>query len=101
MGIMKKKNSNSELDKNNTGIENKEKKKSIDFKDLANMDVGTLKVKFSKNLRRINKLSTPKKKRRVVAFDIGSSMIKIVEECIIKGISYIQYISIPTPKMQL
>ncbi|MBC2419942.1 type IV pilus assembly protein PilM [Clostridium beijerinckii] len=96
---MKKKNSNSELDKNNTGIENKEKKKSIDFKDLANMDVGTLKVKFSKNLRRINKLSTPKKKRRVVAFDIGSSMIKIVEGMYYKKELVIyKYISIPTPK---
>ncbi|NRU62019.1 hypothetical protein DFH39_003748 [Clostridium beijerinckii] len=72
MGIMKKKNSNSELDKNNTGIENKEKKKSIDFKDLANMDVGTLKVKFSKNLRRINKLSTPKKKEELLLLTLGA-----------------------------
>ncbi|MFW2487145.1 type IV pilus assembly protein PilM [Clostridium chromiireducens] len=96
---MKKKNSNSELDKNNSDIETKEKRKSIDFKALANMDVGTLKVKLSKNLKRINKISTPEKKRRVVAFDIGSSMIKIVEGMYYKKELVIyKYISIPTPK---
>ena len=91
-----KKNNNSEFDEN---MDYKEKRKSIDFKALANMDLGTLKVKLSKNLKKINKLSTPEKRRRVVAFDIGSSMIKIVEGMYYKKELVIyKYVSIPTPK---
>ncbi|EKQ51193.1 MULTISPECIES: pilus assembly protein PilM [unclassified Clostridium] len=91
-----KKNNNSEFDEN---MDYKEKRKSIDFKALANMDLGTLKVKLSKNLKKINKLGTPEKRRRVVAFDIGSSMIKIVEGMYYKKELVIyKYVSIPTPK---
>ncbi|MDR3598291.1 type IV pilus assembly protein PilM [Clostridium sp.] len=94
-----KKNSNSELDKNNTDINTNEKRKSIDFKDLANMDLGTLKLKLSKNLKKMNKLTTPEKKRKVVAFDMGSSMIKIVEGMYYKKeLTIYKYITVPTPK---
>ena len=92
-------NNNSELDKNNKEINTKEKKKSIDFKALANMDLGTLKAKLSKNLKKINKLSTPEKKRKVIAFDMGSSTIKIVEGMYYKNDLIIdKYITVPTPK---
>ena len=64
-----------------------------------NMDIGTLKAKFSKNLKKINKLSTPEKKRKVVAFDMGSSTIKIVEGMYYKNdLTIDKYITIPTPK---
>ena len=90
---------NSKLEKNNNEIEIKEIKKSIDIKALMNMDLGTLKVKFSKSLKKINKLSTPEKKRKVVAFDMGSSMIKIVEGMYYKNdLTIDKYIIIPTPK---
>lgn len=87
-------NNNSELDENN-----KKKRKSIDFKALANMDLGTLKIKLSKNLKKVNKLSAPEKKRKVVAFDIGSSMIKVVEGMYYKNDLVIyKYIAVSTPK---
>lgn len=77
----------------------KEKKKSIDIKSLMNMDIGTLKGKFSKNLKRINKISTPEKKRKVIALDMGSSSIKIVEGMYYKEeLSIDKYITMNTPK---
>lgn len=99
MGEEMKKNSNSELDKKNRYIDLKEKKKSIDIRSLMNMDLETLKIKFSKSLKRINKLSTPEKKRKVVAFDIGSFNIKIVVGMYYKSdLTIDKYIVIPTPK---
>jgi len=93
------KKSNSELDENKKDIHFKEKMKSIDFKALANMDLGDLKIKLSKSLKKINKLRTPEKKRKMVAFDIGSSTIKIVEGMYYKNDLIInKYIKVPTPK---
>ena len=87
------------LDENNKEIEAVEKKKSIDLKSLMNMDLGTLKVKLSKSLKQINKLSTPEKKKKVIAFDMGSSAIKIVEGMYYKeDLTISKYITIPTPK---
>lgn len=93
---------NNDAEKNNKELEPKEKKKSIDIKALMNMDLGTLKAKFSRNLKNTNntkKSKTPEKKRKVVAFDMGSSMIKIVVGMYYKNDLIIdKYIKIPTPK---
>ncbi len=89
----------SNLENNNKEVEPKKNKKSVDIKALMNMDLGTLKAKFSKNLKKVNKLSTPEKKRKVIAFDMGSSTIKIVEGMYYKNDLVIdKYITIPTPK---
>jgi len=94
-----KKNNNFELDQKNKHIVLRDKKKSIDIKYLMNMDLGTIKIKFSKSLKKVNKLSTPEKKRKVVAFDIGSSMIKIVEGMYYKEeLTIDKYIIMKTPK---
>ncbi|NSB92251.1 type IV pilus assembly protein PilM [Clostridium saccharobutylicum] len=92
---MKKK---SELDINNKEIDKKERK-SINFKALMNMDLGDLKIKCLKNLKKINKLSTPEKKRKVIAFDIGSTTIKIVDGMYYKNdLTIDKYITVQTPK---
>ncbi|NYC28571.1 type IV pilus assembly protein PilM [Clostridium saccharobutylicum] len=92
---MKKK---SELDINNKEID-KKGRKSINFKALMNMDLGDLKIKCLKNLRKINKLSTPEKRRKVIAFDIGSTTIKIVDGMYYKNdLTIDKYITVQTPK---
>jgi type IV pilus assembly protein PilM len=64
-----------------------------------NMDIGTLKAKFSKSLKKTNKLSAPEKKRKVVTFDMGSSTIKIVEGMYYKNdLTIDKYVTVPTPK---
>lgn len=74
-------------------------KKSIDIKALMNTDLGALKAKFLKNLKKVNKASTPHKKRKVIALDMGSSMIKIVEGMYYKEeLSIDKYITMNTPK---
>ncbi|NRT91529.1 pilus assembly protein PilM [Clostridium beijerinckii] len=89
----------SKLEKKNKKVNSKEDKKSIDIKALMNTDLGILKVKLSKGLKKANKISTPEKKRKVVAFDIGSSMIKIVEGMYYKEELIIdKYITMKTPK---
>ena len=86
-------------EKNNKEIDSKERKKLINFKDLANIDIGTLKNKLSKNLKKANKISASQKKRKVVAFDMGSSMIKIVEGMYYKDeLTIDKYITLKTPK---
>jgi type IV pilus assembly protein PilM len=83
----------------NSSDQIEEKKKQIDFKALMNMDLGTLKSKFSKKISKSKKLSLPEKKRKVVAFDMGSSTIKIVEGTYYKNdLTIEKYITIPTPK---
>lgn len=85
--------------KNNKEVEPKENKKPIDIKELLNMDLGALKVKLSKDFKKVNKLTTPEKKRKVIAFDMGSSTIKIVEGMYYKNdLTIYKYIKIPTPK---
>ena len=92
-------NNNSELDENGKNINLKENKKSIDIKSLMNMDLGTLKTKFSKSLNKTKKARTYEKKRKVVAFDMGSSMIKIVVGMYYKNdLTIDKYIAVPTPK---
>ncbi|QUN37876.1 pilus assembly protein PilM [Clostridium beijerinckii] len=94
-----KKKDKSEIKKNTRGASFKENRESINIKALMNMDLGTLKVKFSKSFKRINKISTPEKKRKVIAFDMGSSMIKIVEGIYYKeDLTIDRYITIKTPK---
>lgn len=95
---MKKKN-NSENEGRNKELDTITEKKSINFKSLMNMDLKTLKIKLSKNINKINKLGTHEKKRKVVAFDMGSYMIKIVEGIYYKNdLTISKYIVIPTPK---
>lgn len=84
---------------NNVDTDTSKSKKSIDFKALMNMDLGILKSKFSKKISKSKKLSLPEKKRKVVAFDMGSSTIKIVEGTYYKNdLTIEKYIIIPTPK---
>lgn len=88
----------SELDINNKEIDKKERK-SINIKALMNMDLGDLKIKCLKALRNINKLSTPEKRRKVIAFDIGSTTIKIVDGMYYKNdLTIDKYITVQTPK---
>lgn len=88
-----------ELEKKNKEIEPKENRKKFDIKALMNMDLRTLKFKLLTKFKNINKLSTPEKKRKVVAFDMGSSMIKIVEGIYYKKDLIIdKYVIVPTPK---
>lgn len=82
----------------NINYDNKEieKKKSIDIKYLIKLDFKTLKKKFSKKSK---KPDTPDKKRKVIAFDIGSNTIKIVEAMYYKDqLTIYKSIKIPTPQ---
>lgn len=88
-----------EIKNNNEEVDFKYRKNIIDIKSLMNMDIGTLKSKLSRKVKKINKISTPQKKRKVIAFDMGSSMIKIVEGMYYKEeLSIDKYITMNTPK---
>lgn len=96
---MKKKNGPKNIKEDNKEVSYIGVEKSIDIKTLMNIDLGTLKLKFSKRLKKMNKISTPEKKKKVIAFDMGSSMIKIVEGMYYKEeLSINKYITIDTPK---
>lgn len=85
--------------KKNKDDNNQDFKQGFNFKELMNMDIGSLSAKFLKKFSKINKMSTPEKKRKVVAFDMGSSMIKIVVGMYYKNdLTIDKYIKIPTPK---
>lgn len=84
------------LNYDNRDIGVSEKKKSINIKALMKFDFKILKKKFSK---KTNKLNTPDKKRKVIAFDMGSNTIKIVEAMYYKNeMNIYKYVKIPTPK---
>lgn len=77
----------------------KKKKKSIDIKALMNMDIKTIQSKLSNSLKKINKVKTPEKKRKVIAFDMGSSVIKIIQGMYYKNVLTVdKYVSIKIPK---
>ncbi|WP_241413934.1 pilus assembly protein PilM [Clostridium beijerinckii] len=64
-----------------------------------NMNTKEIKRMFSKKSSKVNKIRTIEKKRKVVAFDIGSSMIKIVEGMYYKEeLTIDKYIIMKTPK---
>lgn len=89
-------NDNSNLNYDNKSIKVSENKKSMDIKALMKLDFKTLKKKFSK---RSNKSNTPDKKRKVIAFDMGSGAIKIVEAMYYKNqMTVYKYLKAPTPK---
>ncbi|MBY6929517.1 pilus assembly protein PilM [Clostridium botulinum] len=78
------------------------KKINFDFnkvKDFMNLDINDLKTKLAKVNEKSKSLKVKKeKKRKVVAFDIGSTNIKIAEGTYYKGILLIEkLIDIPTP----
>ncbi|NFT06023.1 MULTISPECIES: pilus assembly protein PilM [unclassified Clostridium] len=78
------------------------KKINFDFnkvKDFMNLDINDLKAKLAKANEKNKSLKAKKeKKRKVVAFDIGSTNIKIAEGTYYKGILSIEnLIDIPTP----
>ncbi len=78
------------------------KKINFDFnkvKDFMNLDINDLKSKLDKANEKNKSLKAKKeKKRKVVAFDIGSTNIKIAEGTYYKGILSIEnLIDIPTP----
>lgn len=78
------------------------KKINFDFnkvKDFMNLDINDLKTKLAKVNEKSKSLKVKKeKKRKVVAFDIGSTNIKIAEGTYYKGILSIEkLIDIPTP----
>ncbi len=77
-------------------------KLNFDFnkvKDFMNFDINDLKAKLAKANEKSKSLKVKKeKKRKVVAFDIGSTNIKIAEGTYYKGILSIEkLIDIPTP----
>ncbi|MGN2337102.1 pilus assembly protein PilM [Clostridium cagae] len=77
-------------------------KLNFDFnkvKDFMNLDINDLKAKLAKVNEKNKSLKAKKeKKRKVVAFDIGSTNIKIAEGTYYKGILSIEnLIDIPTP----
>ncbi|NFI02908.1 type IV pilus assembly protein PilM [Clostridium botulinum] len=77
-------------------------KLNFDFnkvKDFMNLDINDLKAKLAKENEKSKFLKVKKeKKRKVVAFDIGSTNIKIAEGTYYKGILSIEnLIDIPTP----
>ena len=73
--------------------ENKKKKRIISLKKLANMDIKDILPK-----KKINVNKFKPKKKKVVAFDIGSKSIKIVEGMYYKDeLTIDKYIKIPTP----
>ncbi|MBZ9692933.1 pilus assembly protein PilM [Clostridium sp. M14] len=77
-------------------------KLNFDFnkvKDFMNLDINDLKTKLAKANEKSKSLKVKKeKKRKVVAFDIGSTNIKIAEGTYYKGILSIEnLIDIPTP----
>jgi type IV pilus assembly protein PilM len=75
------------------------KKRSIDIKALMNMDLRILRTKLRGKLKKVNKVNPPEKKRKVVAFDIGSSTIKIVEGMYYKkDLIIYKYITVSAPK---
>lgn len=64
-----------------------------------NMDLKEINKKFSRKIGKSKKMTLPEKKRRVVAFDMGSSTIKVAEGTYYKGeLTVEKYITIPTPK---
>ena len=78
------------------------KKINFDFnkvKDFMNLDINDLKAKLVKLNENSKSLKVKKeKKRKVVAFDIGSTNIKIAEGTYYKGVLSIEkLIDIPTP----
>ncbi|AQR96895.1 type IV pilus assembly protein PilM [Clostridium saccharoperbutylacetonicum] len=74
-------------------------KKKIDIKAILNMDLGIVKKKLLKNLKNTKQTNLSLKKRKVIAFDMGSSTIKIVEGLYYKNsLTIDKYIKIPTPK---
>nr|WP_173714656.1 pilus assembly protein PilM [Clostridium beijerinckii] len=84
---------------NNENAEGEIVKKPLELKYLMNMNIKEIKRMFSKKSSKVNRISTPEKKRKVVAFDIGSSMIKIVEGMYYKEeLTIDKYITMKTPK---
>ena len=78
--------------------DNKKIKKSFDIKVLMNMDIKDLKIKIPYRKISVKKM-LPEKKRKVVAFDIGSMVIKIAEGIYYKDELIIdKCMEIPTPK---
>lgn len=77
-------------------------KKRVNTKSLINMDIKDLNQKVLKEFNKAKKFLQIKKiekKRKVVAFDIGSSMTKIVEGTYYKeNLTIDKYIKLPTPK---
>lgn len=74
-------------------------KKLINIKALINMDLRSLRIKLREKLKKANKLNPPEKKRKVIAFDIGSSTIKIVEGMYYKkDLIIYKYITVSAPK---
>lgn len=72
-------------------------KKSFNIKSLMNTDIRDLKFNLTQNIN-FNKI-IPEKKKKVVAFDLGSSTIKIVQGTYYKSeLAIDKYIKIPSPK---
>lgn len=74
-----------------------ENKKSINLKSILNTDLRDLKFNLPQNIN-FNKI-IPEKKKKVVALDLGSSTIKIVQGTYYKNeLTIDKYIKIPAPK---
>ena len=82
--------------------ESEQLKKKFDLskiKELMNLDINDIKAKLAKGNKNKKYLKKPEKKRKVVAFDIGQTTIKIVEGIYYKeNLSIDKFVEIPTPK---
>ncbi|WP_238916491.1 type IV pilus assembly protein PilM [Clostridium sp. YIM B02555] len=87
------------MENKNKELNPKKNKRKIDIKAIMNMDLGIVKQKLLKNLKNTKQTNLSLKKRKVIAFDMGSSTIKIVEGLYYKNsLTIDKYIKIPTPK---
>ena len=82
--------------------ESEELKKKFDLsklKELMNVDIKDITAKFSKNNKKNKYFKKSEKKKKVVAFDIGHTTIKIVEGIYYKeNLSISKLVEITTPK---
>lgn len=73
-------------------------KKSFNIKDIINMDLKDLRDKLPKKSIKLNKL-TPEKKKKVIAFDMGNFITKIVVGTYYKNdLTIDKFITMETPK---
>lgn len=91
---------NSNLGYDDKDIKISENKKSVNTNSLLKLDFKSLKKKVSKGLKKSNRADTPAdKKRKVIAFDMGSNTIKIIEAMYYKDkLTIYKWVKIPTPQ---
>lgn len=91
-------NNDFKIQENSDEISNKNKK-IVNLKKILNLDIGIIISKLTQKPKKGSKVRKLDKRRKVIAFDMGSSNIKIVEGMYYKNdLTIFKYIIIPTPK---